>query len=230
MPMRSPPCPSPAGVSGPPDGRDFSIPRRNERPPRQSAFDLGRDRFNGPEYFADQSRGTTEFGWGGSIPRFRGPFPDFPCRCSCSGFGPSSQPARGSVARSGQTSEAGRPRSSRIPFGGPVAAANRPFHRRRPARVGPVTCKKEAVDRGSLGWSMRFDTRPDRKRRPMLGDNPRTEQGRLASRRPDLGKLRHDRGENGRLVESQQIVRGADDELEVFSPAPSPLDLGSPCD
>ena len=102
-------------------------------------------------------------------------------------------------------------------LGGQVSAADRPFHRGRPAGVGPVAGQEQAVDRRPLRGPKRLDSRPDRERRPVLGHDPPSHELRRSGRGPDLGQLAEHRVPDRDLVERQQVVRGADDQLQILA-------------
>ena len=81
----------------------------------------------------------------------------------------------------------------------------------------PVAGEDQPVDGRLLRRAKGIDSRARGKGRLVFHDDPRSEQIGGFDNRPDLGQFREDRIANRVLVESQKLVRGADDQLQILA-------------
>src|SRR5205809_1968563 len=102
-------------------------------------------------------------------------------------------------------------------FCGQIAAAHSAFHGGGPASLGPVTCQKQARDGGLLPGAPAINTGFRRKRRGSLLDYRGLQQFRVTCRRKGFPDLAQTVVDNFLTWLLQQIVRRADNQLQVLS-------------
>src|SRR5947209_1148929 len=102
-------------------------------------------------------------------------------------------------------------------FCGQIAAAHSAFHGGGPASLGPVTCQKQARDGGLLPGAPAINTGFRRKRRGSLLDYRGLQQFRVACRRKGFPDFAQTEVDNFLTWLLQQIVRRADNQLQVLS-------------